>query len=220
MMCPHCRQHFHAEPEVVDVGKDRDFTSFEVNFVTCPACHRLILRLVKTPIVVTQIGRIRGTPVESLFHPGFVPRRELGPEVPSEYSGEYVEASALLAVSPKASAAISRRLLQRMLRDVLKVKPGELSKEIDEALAGGTLPSDIAKNLDAIRNVGNFATHPIKNTSTGEVVEVEPGEAEWTIELIEDLFDLWFTRPAVQEKRREALNKKLAESGKPPLKKG
>jgi hypothetical protein len=33
--------------------------------------------------------------------------------------------------------------------------------------------------LDAIRTIGNFAAHPIKSTSSGEIVDVEPGEAEW-----------------------------------------
>jgi hypothetical protein len=29
-----------------------------------------------------------------------------------------------------------------------------------------------------VRTIGNFAAHPIKSTSTGTIVDVEPGEAE------------------------------------------
>jgi len=42
-----------------------------------------------------------------------------------------------------------------------------------------TLPGHLAEDLDAIRNVGNFAAHPMKSTHTGDIVEVEPQEAEW-----------------------------------------
>src|SRR5208282_6535945 len=45
----------------------------------------------------------------------------------------------------------------------------------------GTLPSYLADNIDGIRNIGNFAAHPLKSTASGEIVEVEPGEAEYCI---------------------------------------
>lgn len=38
------------------------------------------------------------------------------------------------------------------------VKPGDLSKEIDEAMK--TLPSYLVESIDAIRQIGNFAAHP------------------------------------------------------------
>jgi hypothetical protein len=64
------------------------------------------------------------------------------------------------------------------LRDHVKVKAGKLTTEIDQLLATKTLPSDLADDVDAIRNYGNFAAHPEKDTNTGEIIDVEPGEAE------------------------------------------
>ena len=58
------------------------------------------------------------------------------------------------------------------------------------------LPSHIADSLDAVRNIGNFAAHPAKSQATGEVVPVEPGEAEWTLDTLEELFDFYFVSPA------------------------
>ena len=29
-----------------------------------------------------------------------------------------------------------------------------------------------------------FGAHPIKSTSTGEIVEVEPGEAQWNLDAV------------------------------------
>jgi hypothetical protein len=151
-----------------------------------------------------------------LAYPKQASRAPLPAEVPDPYRQEYVEACNVLADSAKASAAVSRRCLQMVLRDVAKVKPSDLSKEIDEVLP--KLPSHLAEAIDAIRNVGNMAAHPIKSTNTGEVVDVEPGEAEWLLDALEGLFDFYFVQPAILQKKRAALNQKLAEAKKPLMK--
>ncbi len=56
-----------------------------------------------------------------------------------------------------------------------------------------------------------------KSTSTGEIVPVEPGEAEWTLDSLVGLFDFYFDEPAKTQVRRDALNTKLGDSGKPEL---
>jgi|SRR5690242_16813913 hypothetical protein len=102
----------------------------------------------------------------------------------------------VLADSPKASAALSRRCLQTLLREEAKTKAKDLVEQIQEVLDSGKLPSYLAENIDAIRNIGNFAAHPIKSTNTGEIVSVEPGEAEWTLDVLEELFDFYLIQPA------------------------
>jgi len=141
----------------------------------------------------------------------------LAPEVPADYAADLREAFAVLPVSGKASAALSRRLLQRTLHD-RGIKKRNLDGEIEELLKSKILPSYIADDVDAIRTVGNFAAHPIKSKNTGEIVDVEPGEAEWLLRVILALFDQFFVQPARQQSRRDELNKKLKESGKPELK--
>jgi hypothetical protein len=68
-----------------------------------------------------------------------------------------------------------------------------------------------------VRQIGNFAAHPIKSTSTGEIVDVEEGEAEWNLDVLESLFDFYFVQPAIAAKRKADLNKKLKDAGKPPI---
>ena len=129
-----------------------------------------------------------------------------------------MEACLVLADSPKASAALSRRCLQHILREKAKVKiPNDLGKAIAEVVADPGVPTDISMSLDAVRNIGNFSAHPNKSMNTGEIVAVEPGEAEWCLEVIEILFDFYFVRPADIERRTIALNQKLTETGKPPM---
>jgi len=139
-------------------------------------------------------------------------------EVPPDFATDYKEACLVLSDSPKASAALTRRCLQHVLREKAGVKKGNLAGEIQYAIDNCNLPSHIADSLDAIRNIGNFAAHPLKSTSSGEVVDVEPGEAEWNLDVLEALFDLYFVQPAILQKKRDALNAKLKDVGKPPMK--
>ncbi len=139
-------------------------------------------------------------------------------EVPEAYAEDYVDACLVLGDSPKASAALSRRCLQNILRDVVKVKAGNLFNEIQEFLDDKSPPSHIAEAVDAIRNVGNFAAHPIKSEKTGEILGVGPGEAEWNLDVLESLFDFYFVQPALIQKKREALDARLKDAGGSPMK--
>ena len=123
----------------------------------------------------------------------------------------------MLPHSPKASAALSRRNLQAILRDKAGTKAKDLYDQIEEVIKSGTVPSHIAEELHAVRNIGNFAAHTIKSTNTGEILDVETGEAEWNLDVIESLFDFYFVQPAISAKRKSELNKKLKEAGKPEI---
>jgi hypothetical protein len=80
------------------------------------------------------------------------------------------------------------------------------------------MPKRIGENLDAIRNTGNFASHPMKFKTTGMIVDVEPEEASWNLDVLEGLFEYCYVQPKKAQERREKLNKKLKELGKPSLK--
>jgi len=123
----------------------------------------------------------------------------------------------VLGVSPKASAAISRRILQDMLRDPCGCEQRNLSDQVTAYLAKPGVPSHLAEQLHALREVGNFAAHTQKDTNTGAVLDVEPGEAEWLLDALEALFDHVFVKPTRQRVRLDALNTKLAAAGRKPL---
>jgi hypothetical protein len=103
----------------------------------------------------------------------------------------FTEACLTLTDSPKASAALSRRCLQHILREKAQVKPGNLAEEIQQVIDAAKVPSHISDSLDAVRNIGNFAAHPIKSKASGEIIDVEPGEAEWNLDVLEALFDFY-----------------------------
>ena len=57
----------------------------------------------------------------------------------------------------------------------------------------------------------------MKSTTTGAIVDVAPGEAEWNLDVLESLFDFYFVQPAISAKRKAELNKKLKDAGKPEI---
>ena len=210
MKCPHCLVSFHAEWTREVLRSDIEYL-WSTSYTLCAACKKLIVYLAK--------GHPGGTNLASfMVYPRGISRIPLPADVPEQYAQDYKEACLVLPDSPKASAALSRRCLQNVLRAIPKVKPSDLSKEIDEILNSKQLPSHLADAIDAIRVLGNFAAHPIKSTNTGAIVEVEEGESEWLLDVLEGLFDFYFVQPAILQKKRDLLNTKLQGAGKPPLK--
>jgi hypothetical protein len=248
MKCPFCFTEYHDKPKVYleflepknrnlpdsDNGIKRleikDFFTCYIIQNHCPACGMTNLSLRKfdksaleQPLTVAYAGPADRKEEKFLDETKFIyPHASLRPpcakEVPSDLAEDYNQASLILNDSPKASAALSRRCLQNLLRQYANVKPQELSKEIQEILDQKRLSTPILQSLDAVRNIGNFAAHPNKSTSTGEILSVEPGETEWCLDVLESLFDHYFVQPAIIEKKRSELNKKLLDSGRPPMK--
>jgi hypothetical protein len=58
----------------------------------------------------------------------------------------------------------------------------------------------------------------MKSSHTRKIVDVEDDEAEWLVEVLEELFDHVYIIPVRPASRREALNKKQGGLVKPPLK--
>jgi hypothetical protein len=223
--CPHCKVAVRFERVRVhrpegDMGEMHAFKYvspsnhiLETCFAACPECGRIVL-------IALRLGEPGKDPVtvDSQLWPDAA-ARPVAPEVEAEapsLAADFREAVAVLPKSKKASAALSRRCLQAVLTNKGGATERDLAGQIDAVLP--TLPSSIAANVDAIRHVGNFAAHPIKSQSSGEIVEVEDGEAEWLLDVLEELFDHYYVAPARAAAKRAELNKKLADAGKPPLK--
>ena len=218
MKCPHCLVEFHDQPRNEAIGTDAD-GDWGLVVRLCPNCNRLVVEMSKGEITPTRGGESWFRPGDSwLVRPKCPSRNPLSSDVPQDIAADYKEACLVLPDSPKASAALSRRCLQHLLHTAAKVNPGNLADEIQQVIESKNLPSHLAESLDAIRNIGNFAAHPLKSTRSGEIADVEQGEAEWNLDVLESLFDVYFVQPAILKKKRDALNKKLADLGKPPMK--
>lgn len=213
MKCPHCVVEVHADftDEFVSASNRKGCGRYwYTSFMICPACGESILRIYANPGGKPEIQPFVAYPFATGRPP--VPK-----EVPAHIAEDYLEACAVIAPSPKASAALSRRCLQSVLRENGFAQK-DLAPAIQAALDSKALNATLAENLDAIRNIGNFAAHPMKDTLTGQILPVEPHEAEWNLDVLEDLFDFFYVQPEKSKQRRAALDMKLAQAGKPAMK--
>jgi hypothetical protein len=223
MKCPHCNTAFNVEWDDTKAYFEGELTvepdkGKGIYHTQCPECNNIIVKLVR--------GFVDGAPgeefvsdieTEETIYP-MVTARPVEPEVPEPYKNDFIEACKVLSISPRASAALSRRLLQQILREQFGIKKKNLAMEIEDFIHLKNVPSHLTEAVDAVRNIGNFAAHPLKDTNTGSIIEVEPGEADWLLEVIDELFDFAFVQPKRLEERKNRLNAKLKSMGKPPMK--
>ena len=211
-----------GESEVMPINEEGvQNVGQQVTWGHCPNCRQLIVLLLVGETDDDEFGGnthfVRGYRAR-IIEPSTSSRLATSGDIPTRYRKDFNEAAAVLSTSAKASAAISRRVLQDVLHDHYGIKKGDLSHEIQEFLALPGLPTHLSEAVDAIRHVGNFAAHPLKSTQTGQVQEVEPGEAEWLLDVLEAVFDFAFVQPAVLSRRKAQLNQRLVEVGKKPMK--
>lgn len=97
-----------------------------------------------------------------------------------------------------------------MIRDFCGIAKGTLDKEITAlrtAVEEGKAPKGVTEEsveaIDHVRTVGNIGAHMEKDIDL--IVEVEPGEAQILLELVESLFDEWYVARDKRERRFAAV---------------
>jgi hypothetical protein len=129
--------------------------------------------------------------------------------IPKPLANDYYEACLIRDQSPKASATLSRRCLQGMIRNFAGIARDTLFNEIKalrEAVDAGTAPQGVLHEsidaIDHVRTIGNIGAHMEKDINV--IIDVDPGEAEALIGLVELLFEEWYV---AREQRKERLAK-------------
>lgn len=220
--CPHCgqRQRFETvlkefdAPGVVafeplwlsarsetqrDVPARTGGDALVIRAASCTHCYRISLVVGHKNVwrVVWPMAAARPVPSEVADDDAALAR-------------DYFEASMVLNLSPRASAALARRCLEA----ILVAKTGaQKGTTLDDKIkhAEKQLP-DLADHMKHLRDIGNFASHLRVHKETGEVVEVTTEEAEWTLEVVEMLFDRLYVGPQRNAERRAALEAKMNDS--------
>jgi predicted RNA-binding Zn-ribbon protein involved in translation (DUF1610 family) len=187
-------------------GEAKKAPSFTVTSHLCPSCGQGVMWL--NELERDEDALTNKIIQTSLLWPK-VAAYSVAREIPQTYSAALTEAASILQLSPKASAALSRRALQQLLRDRGGISPSTLFKEIEAIIATGILPPYLARDIDAIRRIGNVATHPAKDANPAEVVDVDPEEAKWTLSVLDALLQFFFVDEAKSQRRWATLNQKF-----------
>ena len=208
--CPFCNRHatitensVHIDTtrlEIKNADGERALTSV---FVVCPnpKCKKFTLKLSLSPTYwSSQYQRWSdGSPIHQWQLIPASNAQTFPDYIPQAIRNDYNEACLIVNLSPKASATLSRRCLQGILRDFWQVKSGRLVDEIEQIKDQvDPLTWDA---IEAVRKVGNIGAHMEKDINV--IVDVEPQEAELLIGLIETLIRDWYI---AREERKARLN--------------
>jgi hypothetical protein len=173
-------------------------------YIRCPnpACGSCEITVSHVPMKYMERGSdVPGKPISTWR---FFPRSsaQVFPDyVPAPIRKDYEEACLISELSPKASATLSRRCLQGILRDFWKVIPNNLANEIAQIKDKcDPLTWDA---IEAVRKVGNIGAHMEKDVNV--IVDVDPMEAKLLIELIETVVKDWYIAAAERKKRLETV---------------
>ncbi len=190
--CPYCRQRAEVGLGCLQYTRELDFGNYrallELTVCRNPDCkrHALVVKLHELKRVDLPGGRSGVTTGKLINSWNLIPesRAIAWPAyVPDVVRKDYIEACKTEAPSAKASAALSRRCLQAIIREFYDISKARLIDEID-ALEG-RVDGPVLEALHALREIGNIGAHPERDPTI--IVEIEPGEASKMIDLIEVL---------------------------------
>ncbi len=128
------------------------------------------------------------------------------PDNPPELRAAYKEAvRSLNANAPMAAAAMLRRALQVITRQVLGATPGNLANELRslrgvENPLGIPLTQDFANNAYILKEAGNQGAHPDEDP---DLLFFEPEDAEYLHEIFAEVVAELFVAPEAARRARE-----------------
>ena len=221
--CPHCRIVANLQSgDLVNgltaiqirLAPDTDMMGLTYVAVRCPSstCHKFTLdvsayyatarmysngerngELTLNKQRPVGIGRVRFEPRVGV---------PLSAEVPFSVREDYEEACTIKDLSPKAAATLCRRALQGVVRDFWKVSDRTLHQELKQIEP--RCDAELFKALMAIKSIGNIGAHP--EVDINLIIDVEEGEVDALIEVLQILDQEWYVARAARVKRLAAVH--------------
>lgn len=196
MTCPFCNatvlsntiQRYFSYHGTSEEPSLNDACELLVSGTFCPNCRRTIFTAKYTGLKMPKNTIIPIYPLS--------PARQFPDYIPESIRQDYEEAYSILSLSPKASATLSRRCLQGMIRDFWKISERTLFEEI--TALKDKIPASQYQAINALRQLGNIGAHMEKDTNL--IIDIEPQEAQYLLKLIELLLQQWYVERHEQEK--------------------
>lgn len=196
--CPYCNRkatitdsNYSVDYHGFDEGNKDGWLILKSFIIVCPneVCKEYSIQasLYKRMMGYAEL-RTEGDP---LLHWNLKPQsqaRVFPTYIPKAILDDYQEACLIRDLSPKASATLSRRCLQGIIRDFHGIKKGRLIDEIDAL--NGIIDTLVWQAIDAVRKIGNIGAHMEEDINL--IIDVEPQEASALIRLIEMLLKDWY----------------------------
>lgn len=206
--CPHCERAVTiTESDYSESEHSRRLDNFEVItatsiFIKCPhpECSKVSLRI--STYYWSELDGQQNSSEPKTWN--LIPRSKarIFPDyVPAPIREDYEEACLIADLSPKASATLSRRCLQGMIRDFWGESKSTLDLEIKAIKE--KLDEETHAAIDSVRSIGNIGAHMEKDINV--ILDVEPHEAGLLIQLIEMLITEWYVAREERKKRMSSI---------------
>jgi hypothetical protein len=191
-----------------------------IDWMVCAnwTCGELVVRMHESRPVSKEANPAGELDTESntwWIRPRFA-TRSLAPEVTDPYRRDYLEAVAVLTVSPRLSAVLSRSILADLLLDFRGYDDFGLTARIEKFRADETHPSDLRESIHHFREIADFGAHTQKNDQN-QLIPVDFGDAEWMLDFLDNLFDYLIVGPQKNRAMRERWDKRIADAGRKPI---
>ena len=225
--CPYCNrgqavteeQFSREDGYIYNSDSVYEHVGYNVVSIRCAndKCKNLQLRFELRKARKNQYGHyVAGSNI--IKHWPLLPESSAKPQphyIPPQIVEDYTEACRIRDLSSKASATLSRRCLQGMIRDFCSIAERTLYDEIEtlrktvgEGKGIRHVHQDTVDAIDHVRKIGKFGAHMEQDVNL--IVNIEPLEAQKLIELIELLFDEWYVQRENRKQRLDEL-KNIAE---------
>lgn len=203
LQCPYCNMVMSLSPSsycvqypsfdhptgyyYVSQSKQKvDDSCLQIDFYKCPNCGQYTIHALGVGTAIRDVN----IPIRPISF-----AKQFPDYIPEGIRQDYEEACAIVNLSPKASATLSRRCLQGMIRDFWGISKSRLIDEINELQ--NKIPAQQWKVIDGIRRIGNIGAHMEKDINL--IVDIDPDEAQKLIKLIEHLLEQWYIDRHEQE---------------------
>jgi hypothetical protein len=172
----------------------------------CPSCDQVHLAVSLNKVHSKDDTDTLGAELNSWqLLPDSVAKKQPG-YIPRNVINDYNEACLILEQSPRAAAVFARRSLQRMIRNFHDIKGESLAEEI--SMLEGVVSADQWQALKGLVGKGNIGKHMSQDVN--QIIEIDDGEAERLIAVLEYLFDAWYVQ---RKESQDKLKKLQADAG-------
>lgn len=178
-------------------------------------CGELVVRMHETRPLSKEANAAGELDTEThtwTIRPRFA-TRSLPPEVKDPYRRDFLEAVAVLAVSPRLSAVLSRSILADLLEEHRGYDDFGLAARIDKFRSDESHPSALRESIHHFREIADFGAHTQKNDQD-QIIPVEHEDAEWMLDFLERLLDYLVVGPDKDRAMRERWDARIEDAGR------
>ena len=144
----------------IDINGDYNGSIKFIIIAQCQACNQFSI-WITSEIKISSSGLVlytSGATLTLIFPNVAEGIPEPNSDMPDDVKEIYIEAGEVLNISPRASAALSRLAIEKLVAH-LNAQGKDLNTQIGSLVSKG-MPIEIQQMLDSVRVIGNNAVHP------------------------------------------------------------